>query len=138
MKLMLTLLSLVALNQVGYAAGTATSVDFKLLSFNIDTNILRTEEGYARDSYPEWRVGRRMPKLQSAIVRIVDKYKPDVIHIQEARDFVTKFGDHVNSVDPLVDTLRALDYHVSTIRYNPSDRAFSYITAIRPSLALWR
>lgn len=103
----------------------------KVLTFNIDTNIGRTEENYARESHPQWRVGARMPKLKSSLMHILEKYSPDVIHLQEGRKFTTKFGDEVDSITPLVEFLQSFGYQVSTEQYNPSERAFSYITAIK-------
>ncbi len=103
----------------------------KVLTFNIDTNIGRTEENYARDSHPEWRVGARMPKIQAALKKIYDEHAPDVIHLQEGRKFVTIFGDEVDSITPLVSFLQSLGYQVAAEQYNPSDRSFSYITAIK-------
>lgn len=108
----------------------------KVLTFNIDTNIGRTEESYARESHPEWRVGARMPKLQSSLDKIITEHSPDVIHLQEGRKFVTKFGDEVDSITPLVDFLAAQGYQVSTAQYNPSDRAFSYITAVQKGFTI--
>ena len=105
----------------------------KLLTFNIDTNIGRTEEGYARDSFPEWRVNNRMPLILQWLGKIIEEKQPDVIHLQEARKFVTKFGDEVDSLTPLVNFLSVRDYHVKTAQYNPSDKSFSYITAIKLS-----
>lgn len=138
MKLLILLLSLVAINanQLSHAAEAVPATNFKILSFNIDTNILRTEEGYARDSHPEWRVGNRMPKIQAALTDIVAEHKPDVVQIQEGRDFTTVFGDRVDSVTPVMDTLRVAGYQVNTTQYNPSDRAFSYITAVKPDFTI--
>ncbi len=113
-----------------FKQGRDTGV-LKVLTFNIDTNIGRTEENYARDSHPEWRVGARMPKIQSSLKQICDTESPDVIHIQEGRKFITKFGDEVDSITPLMQYLEVLGYQVSTEQYNPSDRSFSYITAIK-------
>ena len=109
----------------------ASSDNLTVLTFNIDTNIARTEEGYARDSHPQWRVGDRMPKICASLAQIIESHQPDVIHLQEGRNFVTKFGDEVDSIHPLMAFLAAQGYQVSTEQYNPSDRAFSFITAIK-------
>lgn len=103
----------------------------KVFSFNIDTNIGRTEEGLARDTHFQWRVGARMAQIKNSLKGILDKHSPDVINLQEGRKFITKFGDEVDSIFPLVAFLKTHNYQVFTKPYNPTDRAFSYITAIR-------
>ncbi len=103
----------------------------KVLSFNIDTNAIRTEEGYARDSHPAWRVGARMPKIQAALKKIIETDSPDVIHLQEGRKFITNFGDEVDSITPLMELLYDEGYQVSTEQENPTDRSFAFITAIK-------
>lgn len=104
---------------------------FNVLSFNIDTNIGRTEEGYVRDSMPEWRVNERMPAIIAAIQNVIDNKSPDVIQLQEGRKFDTKYGDHVDSITPLTEFLKSNGYYVQASQYNPSDRAFSYIGAVK-------
>ena len=101
-----------------------------VLTFNIDTNIGRTEEGYARDSFPEWRVNNRIPLILKWLEKIIKERRPDVIHLQEGRNFITKFGDVVDSVWPIFDFLRENKYEVTTKSYNPSDKSFVYITAV--------
>lgn len=96
----------------------------KVLSFNIDTNIGITEEGYARDSNPEWRVNARMPKILQSLGKIIQEDSPDVIQLQEGRKFITKFGDQVDSITPLVQFLSEQGYQVSTKPLAPSERAF--------------
>ena len=119
------------------AAELGQSADgLKVLTFNIDTNIGRTEESYARDSHPEWRVGARMPKIKKDLKRIIDAHSPDVIHIQEGRKFITKFGDEVDSITPLMDFLSGEGYQVSTEQYNPSDRSFSFITGLKNDFSI--
>lgn len=108
----------------------------KVVSFNIDTNIARTEEGYARDAFPELRVNARMPKLIRALEYIIEMGAPDIIQLQEARCFTTKFGDKVDSITPLVEFLQRQGYQVSSKRYNPSERAFSYIEAIKSTYTI--
>lgn len=105
--------------------------NLKVLTFNIDTNIGRTEESYARESHPEWRVGARMPKIKESLEKICDTHSPDIIHLQEGRNFITKFGDEVDSISPLMEFLQSKGYQTSTEQYNSSDRSFSYITAIK-------
>ena len=117
------------------------SEELKVLSFNIDTNILRTEEGFARDTFPEWRVGARMPILIKTLDNLIKEHGPDVIQLQEGRKFDTKQGDHVDSITPLVDFLKSKGYHVNSIPYNPSlnlppNKAFSYIEAIKSNFSV--
>jgi endonuclease/exonuclease/phosphatase family metal-dependent hydrolase len=107
---------------------------FKALSWNIDTNIMRTEEGYVRDSHPEWRASARVPSIKSCLTDLIQKHEPDLIHIQECRKFVNKFGEEVNSLDPYLEHLSKSGYTVHTKKYNPYDAtglSFSYITALK-------
>lgn len=104
--------------------------EITLLSYNIDTNILRTEEGPARDAFPEWRANERAPLIKDNLGKIISEKHPDVIQIQEARRFMTKFGDQVDSVTYLVDFLQTQGYEVLVQPYNQTgDKSFQYITA---------
>lgn len=109
----------------------AASEPLTVLSWNIDTNIGRTEEGYAREAFPELRVNARIPKIIESLTGLIDQHAPDVIQLQEGRSFTTKYGDCVDSITPLVRFLETKGYAVSATKYNPSDRAFSYIEAIK-------
>jgi len=129
-------ISLMALSYGNMSSASETPNKFVVATFNIDTNIARTEEGYARDSHPQWRVGERMPKIITSLNNIIATDQPDVIHLQEGRKFTTKFGDEVDSINPLMEYLASQDYHVTTEQYNPSDRAFSFITAIKNKFAI--
>lgn len=122
-------LSLLIIPLLAWAADADSGLT--VLSFNIDTNIGRTEEGYVRDSMPEWRVNERMPAIIAAIQDVINQKAPDVIQLQEGRKFDTKYGDHVDSITPLTQFLRAQGYYVEDAQYNPSDKAFSYIGAIK-------
>lgn len=102
-----------------------------VLSFNIDVNRARTEEGYGRDSFPELRINARMPRIIAVLEEIIDEEFPDIIQIQEARDFKTKHGDRVAAVAPLVKFLTDQGYNVSTEQYNLSDSSMTYITATK-------
>ena len=108
----------------------------KVITFNIDTNAVRTEEGYARESYPAWRVGARMPKIKAALKKIIETDSPDIINIQEGRKFFTNFGDEVDSITPLMNFLYDEGYQASTEQYNPTDRSFSFITALKQNFII--
>ncbi len=103
-------------------------------TFNIDTNIGRTEEGYASDSHAAWRVKNRMSALQDVLTQLRDA-KVDSITLQETRKFVRRDGENVDSITPIMDHLRSLGYDVLKQKYNPadpSDLVFCYITAWNP------
>jgi len=104
-----------------------------IVSWNIDTNIGLVEGGFAYDSYPECRVSNRMPHILNTLTRFVQEEKVDGFLIQEGRSFVNRFGEVVNSVTPIVEKLEGLGFEVLTQKYNPSDLAFTYITAVRSS-----
>jgi len=106
-------------------------MEMNVLTFNIDTNIGRTEEGYARDSFPEWRVNNRIPLILKWLEKIIKERRPEVIHLQEGRNFITKFGDHVDSVTLIKDFLTRNYYTVSSRRYNPSDKALAILPQFR-------
>ena len=104
-----------------------------LLSYNIDTNILRTEEGYARESFPEWRAEARAPYIMKNLDKIIQQEHTDIIQVQEARKFTTKFQDRVDSVTYLVDFFHAQGYEVLVQPYNQTgERSFQFITAYNP------
>ena len=124
-------LSLCATEQAGPSAGT-----LKVLTFNIDTNIGRIEGGTFGLSHPEWRVGARMGAICQSLLNLIKTYSPDVIHIQEGRKFLSKFGDMVDSITPVMDFLAAQGYQVSTEQYNPSEFAFSFITGIKKDFVI--
>ena len=60
---------------------------FRLLGFNVDTNIARLEEGIARDSHPEWSANNRASLVTKTVAGIIARKRPDVAHIQECRQF---------------------------------------------------
>lgn len=125
-------LGLVALTLIHNAQASSLCKDsLSVLSWNIDTNIVRTEGGYARDAFPEFRVNARIPFIKETLGRIISSSSPDVIHIQEGRHFVTSFGDEVDSITPIMTFLKSRGYQVFEKQYNPTDLAFSYITAIK-------
>jgi exonuclease III len=102
----------------------------KLLTFNINADVCG-EESYIRNSFPEWKVESRIPLLIKWLAKIIEEHSPDIIHLQEAVNFITKFGDDVDSVTPVVNFLSTTGYIVKTAKYNPSDKSFYYITAIK-------
>lgn len=109
---------------------------FSNVSWNLDTAIGTVEEGPFRESHSEWRVGARMPAILAALNRLIVEQVPDSIHIQEGRKFTTKLGDEVDSINPIIEFLKNKNYNVSTAKYNPSDRAFSFITAIKSTFTV--
>ncbi|AYV75256.1 MAG: hypothetical protein Terrestrivirus1_130 [Terrestrivirus sp.] len=98
------------------------SHQLSVLSFNIDTNISRTEDGFATASHPNWRVSKRMPN----IIRVVRSINPDIVQFQEGRTVILSNGQ-IDSVTPLVNEFKE-DYHVITASYNPTSRSFVYIS----------
>lgn len=46
---------------------------YVVLSHNFDTNIGRMEDGYARDTHPQWRAKRRIPLEKKTISTLVKK-----------------------------------------------------------------
>lgn len=106
----------------------------RTLSYNIDTNIARTEEGYARETHAAWRANERAPKVVAAIDEVLLAKRPDVVNIQECRQFQTKFGDTVDSLTPLLDLFNSRGYEALVNSYNEAggDKAFKFITAYDP------
>lgn len=105
------------------------SAQYKILSYNIDTNIGRCEEGPAR-VFKQWRANERQRLLIKTLEQIfADATHPDIIHIQECRLFINKFGEVVDSVTPIKNFLVVNGYTVLESQYNPSDRSFIYMTA---------
>lgn len=102
----------------------------KVLSLNFDTNAA-VEEGMRREAFPELRVDARMPHIVEGLGGILDKENPDFVNLQEGRDFVTKQGDRVNSISPLVALLKGRGYDTRVSGYNPTGKSFSYIVGIK-------
>jgi hypothetical protein len=104
---------------------------FRLLGFNIDTNIARLEEGIARESHPEWSANNRASLVTKTVAGIISHKRPDVAHIQECRQFQSAYGEMVDSVTPLIKTFEEHGYGVVVRKYNnaPGDKAFQFITA---------
>ena len=110
----------------------AEQKEFVVCSYNIDTNMVRTEEGFARDAHPEWRIKERMPHIIKTLKTVIKRDNPDLIHIQEGRRCTTKFGDEIDSVTPLMNFLKIEGYQAWEQPYNLTGGAvFSFITAIK-------
>lgn len=105
---------------------------YRILSYNVDTNIGKMESGPARFSHPEWRSSARMPELQKFIGSYIDDYKLDFIQIQEGRKMVNKYGEFFDSVTPIADFLASKNFSVIAQGYNPDPKSFTYITAYNP------
>ena len=95
---------------------------------------MRTEEGYARDAFPQWRAKERSPAIVETLGKLIQANRPNIIQIQEGRKFVSKFGDEVDSVTPVVQFLKTQGYEVLIKPYNGGggDKAFKFITAYDP------
>jgi hypothetical protein len=99
-------------------------------TWNIDTNLLRLEEGFARLSHPEWRVAARMDKIISNIQSL----NSDILHLQELRKLKSKFGEDIDSATPLHDFLENNGYEVLVEPLSDTgDYAFKYLTACKKS-----
>ncbi len=106
---------------------------FKLVSYNIDTNLSRYEENaQLTGSMPNWRVSKRVPD----ILYYLEKSDAGIICLQELRNCVVDDNNRVDSVTPLVDGLKSLGYEVLISAYNPyrGDRSFKYLTAYKSDL----
>lgn len=105
---------------------------YKHVSFNFDTNINLLEDGLFTESHAAWRVKNRMPFILSALT---DFYNSGVelFSLQEGRHFFKANGEEVDSINPIVNHMKSMGLNVHEQQYNPSDRAFSYITAWNPS-----
>lgn len=102
---------------------------FKFMSYNIDTNIGRIEEGYARESHKEWRVVNRMP----GIIELLSEIDADIVNIQEARKFTNSIGEDVDSLTPLLNYFNESDHEAIEAGYNPTALSFHFITAFKRS-----
>ncbi|SHN29278.1 hypothetical protein [Rhizobacter sp. OV335] len=104
------------------------------LTYNIDTNLIRAEEGYARETHPQWRVNTRIELVKGAVGSILAIHRPMVVNIQECRKCETRFGDTVDSVTPLVELFESHGYRSLVMGYNEAggDKGFKFITAYDP------
>lgn len=120
-------------NKVSTEINNNLQSSYRILSYNIDTNIGKMESGPARFSHPEWRSSARMPELQKFIASYIEDYKIDFIQIQEGRKMVNKYGELFDSVTPMADFLAGEGFQVITRGYNPDPKSFTYITAFNPA-----
>jgi len=108
----------------------------RLLTYNIDTNIGRLEDGTATASHPEWRANQRIQRVIAAVGDIIDRKRPGIIHIQEGRKFTTSTDEQVDSVTPLATALEQRGYEVVIAPYTVTggEKAFRYLTAFDPDV----
>jgi hypothetical protein len=102
---------------------------YSLLSYNIDTNFGRVEDGPFRKAFSEWRIDQRMPY----IIAFLKKMDSDIIHIQEGRQCTNSYGEMIDSVTPIKEALET-DYEVITRKYYSSEKSFIYISAFKKSV----
>lgn len=102
----------------------------RVVSLNIDTNFRLMEEGYARDTHPQWSITERMPYILSTLRKIILIGGADVIHLQEGRALETRDGVLIDSITPIVRLLQDLNFDVDVCPYRPDKWAFSFITAV--------
>lgn len=104
-----------------------------VLTWNIDTNIVRSEGGFGGALFPDFRANARMPIILKSLERLIGTHQPDVINIQECRKFISElFGDQVDSLTPIVGLLQSMGYEVIVQGYRPAELAMSYISAYNP------
>jgi len=96
---------------------------FSILSYNIDTNISRTEDGFATKSHHQWTVAKRIPH----IIKVIRSINPDIIQFQEGR-----IVGNIDSVTPLIKEFET-DYHIITKSYNPTSKSFIFISCFAKS-----
>ena len=111
--------------------------EIRLLNYNVDTNIIRAEEGYAKDTFSEWRANERAQYIQSSLDKIIKdaEQHPHIIQLQEGRTFRTQSDELVDSVSPVKDFLIESGYEVIISPYNAAggDKAFKFVTAFDPN-----
>lgn len=102
---------------------------FKFLSWNINTDVSRIEEGYARCSYPEWRISNRL----GAIVKKITEINPEILNLQETKKiFSKKYQELIDATTPIKDHLENIGYEVLIMPYNQvNSRSSQFITAYK-------
>lgn len=105
--------------------------NIKVISWNIDTNSARSEEGRDGKAFPWVRAHARALHIMEELKRVIEAENPDIIQLQEGRDFTTATGEHVDSVTKTAKFLEHMGYKTLIKSYNPNggDKAFKYITA---------
>ena len=96
-----------------------------ILSYNIDTNLGRLEDGLFKTIFPNHRIMNRI----NEIINFVKIKNPDIIHFQEGRQ-VSELN--LDSISPLVNAFSD-SYEVIVNKYNPSSKSFSYISCFKKS-----
>ena len=96
---------------------------FKILSYNIDTNMGRLENGPMQNSHNNFRVINRL----QYIINFVKQMDCEIVHLQEGRKCLD-----IDPISKLNDTFMN-DYHVIIRQLNPSEYAFYYISLYKKS-----
>ena len=105
-----------------------SELKFKFATWNIDTDLYRIEEGYARESHPEWRIVNCIPYICQRIKQI----NADIINVQELKNTLNKYDETIDSLTPLKNYLEIIGYGVLIHPYNSiNNKAFWYITAYK-------
>lgn len=99
----------------------------KFSTWNIDTNLSKAENGPGRKCFPMWRIKNRTKMICDHI----KKENPDIINLQEIRKTKNKFGEEVNSLDPIIIFLTEHNYIFLSKGYNPDEMSFKFITAVK-------
>lgn len=107
------------------------SHSFSFLTWNIETNLIRLEEGLARETHAAWRSAERAPCVAGTLRRLVDAHRPAVLHIQECRRCKTRFG-FVDSVTIVTEALSAAGYVALVSPFAEDYRGFLFVTAFDP------
>lgn len=102
-------------------------MQLSISSFNVDTNLFRLEDGPFIKSHEAWRIHNRLKDIFS----VVSHYKPDIVLFQECRNCLNSHGELIDSVTPIVKYLEENNYIALITKYNPSEKAFIYITGIK-------
>lgn len=101
---------------------------FRFGTYNTAAELIRVEEGYVRESHPEWRVNNRI----SSVLKKIIEMNVDVLNLQELRTTLNKYDEIVDSINPLKNHLESMGYKVLVQPYNnSSDKAAQFITAFK-------
>lgn len=106
------------------------------MTWNCDHNIGRLGEpkSLAYYTHRNWCLTNRM----NGVIGTIKQNKPDLLHIQETRQFSyfveidgKKEEKVSDSLTPMIKNLEKAGYTVVEAGYNPSDKAFHYVTAFK-------